>query len=226
MAGGDKYLVNNIVFKFAVDSNKIYNGDHWFSLFLDFPNRIHLSDFFFYFPVFFFFFRAAKAAGLELLAVSSYYNTYTPGLALPLTTLVNFLGYRLIATSRFLRFPFVIPVVFIYSAFLSLGSQSQALRWFMEVLIQEKLCITRTNILIKWLLILQTVYTSFLMMSRYNFVLFFGSSSRLFSHFFFFLVCRKTRFCTTEKNSSHSLGYGRAFWEWYFFKFYPFVGPY
>ena len=52
--------------------------------------------------------RAAKAAGLELLAVSSYFNTYTPGLALPLTTLVNFLGYRLIATSRFCSSFFVL----------------------------------------------------------------------------------------------------------------------
>jgi hypothetical protein len=29
LAGGDKYIVNNIVFKFAVDSHGIYDSDHW-----------------------------------------------------------------------------------------------------------------------------------------------------------------------------------------------------
>jgi hypothetical protein len=69
VAGGDKYIVNHIVFKFAVDSHNLYGGDRW----------------------------AAKAAGLELLGFGAYFNSKIPGLSLPLVALVDFMGFRLIA---------------------------------------------------------------------------------------------------------------------------------
>tara|TARA_R110002050_G_C8839155_1_gene505827 strand:- start:85 stop:732 length:648 start_codon:yes stop_codon:yes gene_type:complete len=71
VAGGDKYIVNNIMFKFAVDSHDIYGDDRW----------------------------AAKAAGLELLGYCAYFNTHIPGLSLPLVAVVDFMGYRLICES-------------------------------------------------------------------------------------------------------------------------------
>ena len=45
-AGGEKYIVQNILFKFAVDSNNMYKGD----------------------------FAAAKVAGLELKGSIAYFN--------------------------------------------------------------------------------------------------------------------------------------------------------
>jgi hypothetical protein len=71
-AGGDKYIVLNILFKFALDTEGIYgNNDE----------------------------AAMKAAGHELLGLMSYYNCQIPGLSLPLMALINYRGFRLVALS-------------------------------------------------------------------------------------------------------------------------------
>lgn len=56
VAGGDKYIVGNILFKFAVDSFGLYNGDE----------------------------NAAKAAGHELKGLMSFYDCRLQGISLPL----------------------------------------------------------------------------------------------------------------------------------------------
>jgi hypothetical protein len=70
-AGGDKFIVHNILFKFAVDSEGLYDGDDS---------------------------SAAKVAGHELKSLISIFNMEAP-FALPLMALVDFRGYRLIAMS-------------------------------------------------------------------------------------------------------------------------------
>lgn len=70
-AGGEKFIVGSILFKFAVDTNGLLGSD-W---------------------------AAAKMAGLELLGHASYFNLQIPGLHFPLTTLVDYMGYRVIAMS-------------------------------------------------------------------------------------------------------------------------------
>lgn len=70
-AGGEKYIVQGILFKFAVDKNNLYNGDHY----------------------------AAKAAGHDLKSLIQVYKSRIPGLYVPMMCLVDYLGYRLIAMS-------------------------------------------------------------------------------------------------------------------------------
>jgi len=70
-AGGEKFMVNNLLFKFAVDSEKLYGDDA----------------------------SAAKVAGQELKGLMAYYKCVVPSLRVPLMALVDFLGFRLIAMS-------------------------------------------------------------------------------------------------------------------------------
>lgn len=70
-AGGEKYIVQGILFKFAVDKNDLYGGDHY----------------------------AAKAAGHELKSLIQVYKSRVPDLYVPMMCLVDYLGYRLIAMS-------------------------------------------------------------------------------------------------------------------------------
>ena len=67
-AGGVKYLVNNILFKFAVD-NGLYGSDY----------------------------AAMKVAGHELKGLQHYLSCDIPELCFPMIGLVDFLGFRLIA---------------------------------------------------------------------------------------------------------------------------------
>eukprot|EP00727_Mastigamoeba_balamuthi_P010015 m51a1_g5636 hypothetical protein (858) ;mRNA; r:832057-834976 len=71
-AGGQKYLVEGIFFKFAVDVHGLYGGDEY----------------------------AMKAAGHELLGVNAYFNCSIPGLYLPLVAVIDYCGFRLVATSE------------------------------------------------------------------------------------------------------------------------------
>ncbi len=70
--GGEKYLVQNILFKFAIDGEEGVLG----------------SDYF-----------AAKVCGLEMSAVASCFRAKIPGIHFPLTALLDYKGYRLIASS-------------------------------------------------------------------------------------------------------------------------------
>jgi hypothetical protein len=71
-AGGEKYIYNGILFKFAVDWKGIYSGDEY----------------------------AMKAAGHEMRSLIAFYNYGQPiGLRVPLIALVNYLGFRLVALS-------------------------------------------------------------------------------------------------------------------------------
>mmetsp|Transcript_850 Transcript_850/g.2694 ORF Transcript_850/g.2694 Transcript_850/m.2694 type:complete len:1584 (-) Transcript_850:61-4812(-) len=70
-AGGDKYVVNSILFKFAVDSNGLYGGDY----------------------------GAAKVASQEMKGLNSYFSCGLAKLHVPLMALVDFMGFRLIAMS-------------------------------------------------------------------------------------------------------------------------------
>lgn len=70
VAGGEKYLIEGIFFKFAIDAFGVYGGD----------------DF------------AMKAAGHELNGLKAYYGTHVEGLRYPFMTLISYRGYRLIAT--------------------------------------------------------------------------------------------------------------------------------
>jgi predicted signal transduction protein with EAL and GGDEF domain len=69
--GGQKYMVHNILFKFAVDYNELFGNDY----------------------------SAAKAAGNELRGLISYFNCAIKNLNLPLMALVDYRGFRLIALS-------------------------------------------------------------------------------------------------------------------------------
>ena len=70
MAGGEKYVVHNIIFKFAVDHLNLYRSDE----------------------------AAAKVAGHELKGLLSYFNT-SVDVCLPLMALVDYRGFRLSAIS-------------------------------------------------------------------------------------------------------------------------------
>ena len=72
VAGGEKYIVNSILFKFAVDSFNLYGGDDS---------------------------SAAKVAGHDLLGLNNYFNCDVEGLCFPLMCLVDYRGFRLIAMS-------------------------------------------------------------------------------------------------------------------------------
>eukprot|EP00029_Vermamoeba_vermiformis_P008493 TRINITY_DN3992_c0_g1_i1.p1 TRINITY_DN3992_c0_g1~~TRINITY_DN3992_c0_g1_i1.p1 ORF type:complete len:924 (-),score=198.60 TRINITY_DN3992_c0_g1_i1:32-2803(-) len=71
LMGGQKYIVHNILFKFAVDYNGLFGNDY----------------------------AAAKAAGNELRGLISYFNTGISDLNVPLMALVDYRGFRLIAMS-------------------------------------------------------------------------------------------------------------------------------
>ena len=70
-AGGLKYVVNRMMFKFAVDSSGLYGSDV----------------------------IAAKAAGHDLKGVKAYFNAGVPLLNFPLVCLVDYMGFRLVAIS-------------------------------------------------------------------------------------------------------------------------------
>ncbi|KAF2076800.1 hypothetical protein CYY_001877 [Polysphondylium violaceum] len=72
VAGGLKYLKDGIFFKFAVDVYGIYGGNAF----------------------------AMKSAGHELKGLMGYFNCQIDGLYLPLMALIDYMGYRLIATSQ------------------------------------------------------------------------------------------------------------------------------
>jgi len=72
VAGGSKYLVRSILFKFALDTEGIYGGNDA---------------------------AAAKVAGHELKGVQAYFNCSIQGLCLPLIALVDYRGFRLLAIS-------------------------------------------------------------------------------------------------------------------------------
>jgi len=72
IAGGEKFLEEGIFFKFAIDAYKIYGGDKF----------------------------AMKAAGHELQGLMAYMDTDTPGLHVPLSTIVDYAGYRVVASAR------------------------------------------------------------------------------------------------------------------------------
>lgn len=77
-AGGEKYMADNIFFKFAIDSSDLYGGDE----------------------------HAMKAASHELMGLRSYYDFIafkssegaSPPLRVGYMTLIDYRGYRLIAT--------------------------------------------------------------------------------------------------------------------------------
>ena len=70
--GGEKYIYNGILFKFAIDWKGIYSGDEY----------------------------AMKAAAHEMRSLTAFYNYGQPiGLRVPLITLINYLGFRLVALS-------------------------------------------------------------------------------------------------------------------------------
>lgn len=69
-AGGEKYLFNGILFKFAVDWKGIYTSDEY----------------------------AMKAAAHELKGLEQFLD-FSPGIRVPLMCLIDYLGFRLIALS-------------------------------------------------------------------------------------------------------------------------------
>jgi hypothetical protein len=73
IAGGEKYLVNNIFFKFALDIYHLYGGTEF----------------------------AMKAANMELLGLDAYLDAQkvVHGLRIPLMCLLDYKGYRLAATT-------------------------------------------------------------------------------------------------------------------------------
>jgi hypothetical protein len=70
-AGGTKYIVQGILFKFALDTEGFYSSDE----------------------------GAAKAAGHELKGLQAYYNAKVPGLHVPLMVIIDFRGFRLTCIS-------------------------------------------------------------------------------------------------------------------------------
>lgn len=72
VAGGEKYVERGIFFKFAIDAFGVYGGDEF----------------------------AQKAAGHELAGLKAYYNCKIEGLNTPFMLLMDYRGYRLIATTK------------------------------------------------------------------------------------------------------------------------------
>jgi Clustered mitochondria len=68
--GGDKYIVNSILFKFAVDSNSLFNDNDY---------------------------AAAKVGGHELKGLLTYFSLGLTDVHVPLMALVDYRGFRLIA---------------------------------------------------------------------------------------------------------------------------------
>ncbi len=71
LLGGKKYVVHNILFKFATDESGFFNSHQ----------------------------AAAKVAGNELRGLISYFGTGVEGLSFPLMCLLDFKGYRLVCSS-------------------------------------------------------------------------------------------------------------------------------
>eukprot|EP01125_Pyxidicula_operculata_P011795 TRINITY_DN385_c1_g1_i1.p1 TRINITY_DN385_c1_g1~~TRINITY_DN385_c1_g1_i1.p1 ORF type:complete len:1249 (+),score=314.60 TRINITY_DN385_c1_g1_i1:1159-4905(+) len=71
VAGGDKYICQGILFKFALDLAGIYGGDQ----------------------------NAMKAAGHELKGLMCFYNCQIPELNVPLMALIDYRGFRVVAMS-------------------------------------------------------------------------------------------------------------------------------
>ena len=71
VAGGEKYVVGNILFKFAMDSHSLLGSDY----------------------------AAAKVAGHELKGLMSVFSCQVPGISCPLMCLLDYRGFRLIAMS-------------------------------------------------------------------------------------------------------------------------------
>jgi hypothetical protein len=71
VAGGQKYFIQGIYFKFALDLNKIYGGNEF----------------------------SAKAAGSELRNLCTIFNCAEANLSTPLMALIDYNGYRLVAVS-------------------------------------------------------------------------------------------------------------------------------
>lgn len=72
VAGGEKYVQRGVFFKFAIDAFGVYGGDEF----------------------------AQKAAGHELAGLKAYYNCAIEGLNTPFMLLMDYRGYRLIATTK------------------------------------------------------------------------------------------------------------------------------
>lgn len=72
IAGGEKYLEEGIFFKFAIDAYNVYGGDKF----------------------------AMKAAAHELQGIKAFAETDIKGLFVPLSLLVDYAGYRLVASVR------------------------------------------------------------------------------------------------------------------------------
>ena len=72
VAGGEKYVVRDIYFKFGLDIKGLYDGDA----------------------------NAAKAAGHELKGIMAYHNCFLKNIHLPLTAVIDYRGFRLTAMSR------------------------------------------------------------------------------------------------------------------------------
>jgi len=71
VAGGEKYIIRNILFKFALDVKGLYKGDA----------------------------NAAKAAGHELKGVMSFHNCFLKNFHLPLMAIIDYRGFRVVAMS-------------------------------------------------------------------------------------------------------------------------------
>ena len=71
IAGGEKYIVHNILFKFAVDNHGLLGSNY----------------------------AAAKVAGNELKGLLCYFNCHLLDVRLPLMALVDYLGFRIVAIS-------------------------------------------------------------------------------------------------------------------------------
>ena len=71
IAGGEKYICQNILFKFALDTKGLYGGDQ----------------------------NAMKSAGHDLKGSLMYYNCHIPKLNVPLMCLIDYRGFRVVAMS-------------------------------------------------------------------------------------------------------------------------------
>lgn len=98
MAGGEKYLVEGIFFKFAIDAFGVYGGDDFASMGPCYSLcRVPWTYFLF----------IVKAAGHELNGLKAYHSVshllQAPnghGLHFPFMVLISYRGYRLIATPK------------------------------------------------------------------------------------------------------------------------------
>eukprot|EP01087_Luapelamoeba_hula_P014241 TRINITY_DN4145_c0_g1_i4.p1 TRINITY_DN4145_c0_g1~~TRINITY_DN4145_c0_g1_i4.p1 ORF type:complete len:1436 (-),score=334.66 TRINITY_DN4145_c0_g1_i4:290-4597(-) len=83
IAGGEKYVVHGIMFKFCLDQLLI-SGDH--SVWM-YGGRERNDE------------NAMKTGGLELQGLSNWFSQLIPGLCFPLMAMIDYKGFRIIATS-------------------------------------------------------------------------------------------------------------------------------